>query len=323
MRLSATFAVVTGLLLAICAPAQAQDWPNRPIKVIVPGGAGGSGDILARVVAEHLSATFKHQFVVENRPGAGGMIATQQLAAASPDGYTIGITLLSTISLVPFINPAATYDPLKDLTHIAYIGGAPVVLGASPKTGVKSFKDFVAYAKEKKFTFVTAGVGSDGHLMGEAVARSTKVDVEHVPYKSASQALSDIVAGHVPFSTLTLFSTSQFLRSGQMNAVAITAPARMPDYPDLPTFKELGHPELTGTTWYLISGPAKLPADIVDKLNRAVTDVINRPDMTARLRRDGFITQPMTPSEVTAFVARENERWKPVIASAGLAKPGQ
>ncbi len=162
-------AALAGMAM-LCAPGAAlaqAEWPNRPVKLIVPFGAGGSSDVLARIVAEQLGRTFKQQFVVENRPGAGGVIGVAQIASADPDGYTIGITNLSTLALAPFINQSVAYDPMKSLTHIAYVGGAPVLLSAAVNTNVKTIPDFVAFAKAKGFTFVSSGVGSDGHLMGK------------------------------------------------------------------------------------------------------------------------------------------------------------
>ena len=313
--------MIFAILFAVAAvPAQSQDWPKRPVRIVVPFGAGGSGDVLARVVAQHLSTSLKQQFVVENRPGGAGILGTKEFLAAAPDGYTIGITNLSTLSLVPLINPTAEYHPINDFSHIAYVGGAPVVLAANPKTNVKTLQEFVTYANSPGHVFQVAssGVGSDGHLMGEAIAISTKVKMEHVPYRSTSQALTDIVAGHVLFSTFTLSSTSQFIRANALNGVAVTSAERMPDFPELPTFKELNYPELVGTTWFSLSGPAKLPPDIVNRLNHEVSAIVAAADVQARFRRDGFIAQPMSPAEFTSFVASENARWKPLIESAGL-----
>jgi tripartite-type tricarboxylate transporter receptor subunit TctC len=311
-----------GTALALgAAAAKADEWPTRPVRIIVPFAAGGSGDTLARVISQHLSTALKQQFVVENRPGGAGIIGTQQFLAAPPDGYTIGITNLSTLSLAPVINPTGSYNPISDFAHIAYIGGAPVVLAANPKTSAKTLKEFIAYTNipGNAFTFASSGVGSDGHLMGEAIASALKVKPEHVPYKATAQALTDIVAGHVPFSTFTLSSTAQFLRGSSLNGIAVTSPERMPDFPDLPTFKELDHPELIGTTWFSLSGPAKLPEEIVNRLNREVAAAVATADVQARFRRDGFITLQMSPTEFTKYVAAENAKWKPVIEKAGLA----
>jgi tripartite-type tricarboxylate transporter receptor subunit TctC len=323
-RLSAALVLLGSSLVASMAGSTSQEWPDRPVRIIVPFAAGGSGDTTARVVAQHLAAAFKQQFIVENRPGASGILGTQAFLSAPPDGYTIGMTNLSSLSLVPMINPVGTYHPLNDFTHIAYIAGAPVVLAANPKTGVKTLKDFITYANTpgNSFTFASSGVGSDGHLMGQAIALSTKIKMEHVPYKATAQALTDIVAGHVPFSTFTLSSTAPFLRANTLNGIAVTSPERMPDFPDVPTFKELGHPELVGTTWFSLSGPVNLPPDIVDKLNREVTAAVTSPEVQARFRRDGFIAQPMSAANFTKFVASENAKWKPIVESAGLVGKG-
>ena len=309
------------LAVAPAAPALAQaDWPNRPVKVIVPFGAGGSSDVLARIIAEQLGKTFKQQFVVENRPGAGGAIGVAQIAGAEPDGYTIGITNLSTLALAPFINQSVAYDPMKSLTHIAYVGGAPVLLSAALNTNVKTIPDFVAYTKARGFTFVSSGVGSDGHLMGQAIALAMGLKVEHVPYSQTGQALSDLVAGHVPFSTFTLSSTSQFLRANQVNGIAVTTADRLPDYADVPTFREKGYPALVGTTWFSMSGPVRLPSEIADKLNREIIAAVTRPETVERYRRDGFVANPLSADEFTKFVADEIVRWRPVIEAAGLSK---
>jgi tripartite-type tricarboxylate transporter receptor subunit TctC len=318
------FALLLGALIALPSPLAAQSWPDRPVKIIVPFGAGGSGDTLARVVADHLSATFKQQFVVENRTGAGGAIGAQAIASAAPDGYTIGITNLSVLALVPAINTAATYHPVNDFSHIAYVAGAPVALAATPSANIKTLKQFIEVAGKsaKPLTYASSGVGSDGHLMGVAISLATKVPLEHVPYRSTSQALTDVVAGHVALCTFTLSSTAPFLRAAQLQGIAVTSPERMPDQPALPTFKELGYPELVGTTWFSLSGPAKFPEDVAEKINREVAAIVALPDVQARLRRDGFIAQPMSRADFTKFVGDEAARWKPLIETAGLAGKG-
>jgi len=300
--------------------ARADEWPSRPVRVIVPFGAGGSGDTIARIIADRLSVKFGQKFIVENRTGAGGAIGARAIATAAADGYTIGITNLSVLSLIPVVNAEVNYDPMASFSHIAYAAGSPVVLAANPKTGVKTLDEFVQYATAHKgFTFASSGVGSDGHLMGEAIALSLKLKVEHVPYKSTAQALVDVVAGYVPFSTFTLSSSAQYVRGGMLNGVAVTSDQRVPDFPNLPTFKELGHPELGGTTWFSFSGPAGLPPEIVSKLNAEINRIVAAPDVVARLRRDGFQENIMTAPEFSSFVKSENQRWKSVVDKAGLA----
>lgn len=317
-------AVLTGALLA-ATPAPAQDWPTKPVRIIVPFGAGGTGDALARIVAEQLSASLKQQFIVENRTGAGGMIGVQALASSAPDGYTVGITNVSTLSLIPVLNPKNVYHPLNDFSHVAFVAGAPVSLAVFPKLGVKTLPEFIAYANKraKPLTFASSGLGSDGHLIGEAIAASTKIKVEHVPYKSTAQALTDVVGGHIDFSTFTLSSSSSFIRAGTLTGIAVTSAERMPDYPNLPTFQELGYPDLVSSTWFSISGPAKLPKEIVDKLNREIVAAMAKPEVQARMRRDGLLTEAMSSEAFTKFVASESARWTPLIQRAGLAGKGQ
>jgi tripartite-type tricarboxylate transporter receptor subunit TctC len=308
-------------LLSSSLQARADEWPSHAIRIIVPFGAGGAGDTLARIVAQHLSESLGQPFIVEDRPGAGGILGTQQIVTAVPDGYTIGITNLSTLSLIPVINPEATYKPLGDLEHIAYIGGSPVVFAAHEAT----LHDVIVYgsAPGRAFTFSSSGVGSDGHLMGVAIATALNLKPEHVPDKSTAEALTDVVAGHVPFSTSTLSSTSGFLHANTLLGVAVTSPERITDFPDLPTFKELGHPELLDNTWFAFSGPAELSDEVVTKLNKAIVAAIALPDVHERFRRDGFLAQPVNPKEFTNFVAAENAKWEPVIEHAGLAAKRQ
>ncbi|MGB7175810.1 MAG: tripartite tricarboxylate transporter substrate binding protein, partial [Xanthobacteraceae bacterium] len=210
------------------APARADDWPSHPVRIIVPFGAGGAGDTLARIVAQHLSESLGQPFIVEDHPGAGGIVGTQQIVSADPDGYTIGITNLSTLSLIPVINPAATYSPLGDFKHIAFVGGSPVVLAATQSTHAKTLADFIAYANAPghAFTFSSSGIGSDGHLMGVAIATALNIKPEHVPYKSTAEALTDVVSGQIPFSTSTLSSTSGFLHADTLIGIAVTSSER-------------------------------------------------------------------------------------------------
>lgn len=314
-------------LIAGClvSPVSAQDWPDRPVRVIVPFGAGGTSDTLARTVTDKLSTAFKQQFVVENRTGAAGQIGVQAIASAPPDGYTIGVTNVSTLSLVPIINTRTSYHPVNDFTHIAYLAGAPVVLATYPGLGVKTLQEFVDFAKNngKPLTFASPGTGSDGHLIGEAIAAALGLKFEHVPYRATGQALTDAVGGHVNFTTFTLSSTAAFIRDGALTGIAVTSPERLPDYPNVPTFKELGYPALVSSTWFSLSGPAKLRPDIADKLNREVQAALALPDVQQKLRRDGLLSQPMSRDEFKKFVADEGARWKPLIESAGLAGKGE
>ena len=250
------------------AQAPAQDWPTKPVRIIVPFGAGGTGDALARIVAEHLSASLKQQFVVENRTGAGGMIGVQALASSAPDGYTRRDHQRLDAVAHPGDQSQERLPPAQRfLARRVRRRRAGVARGVSRNSASRRCRSSspTPTRARKPLTFASSGLGSDGHLIGEAIAASTKIKVEHVPYKSTAQALADVVGGHVVFSTFTLSSSSAFIRAGTLTGIAVTSAERMPDYPDLPTFKELGYSDLVSSTWFSISGPAKLPKAIVDE----------------------------------------------------------
>ena len=317
-RLCAALAVAGVLMMP--ARATADEWPSRPVRIICTFAAGGAADILARIVAEHLSSVFKQQFFVETRAGAAGMIGVQAAINSPPDGYNLVITNVSLLVLNPSTNPKSGFDPLRDLTNISYLAGSPVVLSVNPNGGIKTLKDFVARGKasDKPLTFSSSGVGSMGHLVGEMFAQKAGVQVEHVPYKGASQGLTDLVGGHIVFSSQTVSSSASLLQGGSIRGIAVASTARLPDYPDIPTFQQQGFPDVVSTIWFSLSGPPGLPADIVQKVNREVAVALAKPDVVKRLRQEGSIAQYMTVNEFHTFVADEIKRWKPVVERAGL-----
>ena len=319
MRFPLVPAVLAAMLLA--PTAAAQDWPTRPVRIIAPFGAGGTADIVSRFVADHLATVFKQQFVVENQPGAGGAIGTRAIARADADGYTLGVPNVSTLALVPVISTNTAYNPLADFTHIAYVAGAPVVLAVYPATGIKTVKEFVEFGEKagKPLTFASAGVGSDGHVVGLAIAAALKVKVDHVPYRGTSQGLTDAVGGHVVFTTFTSASTAGFISSGALRAIAVTSGERLADYPEVPTFKELGHPALVSSTWYGLSGPKGMPQKVAERLHEELAKHLAKPEVQLQIRRYGLVHQPMSMAEYGTFVASESARWKPMIEAAGLA----
>ena len=326
MRVFAAIASATTMiyatLAALAAPVAAQEWPQRPVRIVNTFAPGGTADVLARTVADHLTAAFGQQFFVETRAGAGGTIGVQSVASSPPDGYNFVITNVSLLVLAPVTNPKIGYDPNRDLTNIAYIAGAPIVLSVNAASGAKTLADFVAAAKAgtKPLTYSSSGLGSMGHLFAESFAEKAGIKVEHVPYKGAAQALMDLVGGHIAFSCQTVSSTAGQLRSGALRGLAHTAAARLPDYPDLPTFRELGYPSLVSTTWFSLSGPAGLPQEIVHKVNREVVRAMSKPDVQQRLRQDGMVSASYDIEEFRKFVEAETAQWKPVAERAALAR---
>ena len=313
------FALIALVGAAMCEPAAAQTWPTRPVRIINTFAAGGAADLLARTVADGLSAAFGQPFIVETRAGAGGAIGVQSVTASPPDGYNLVITNVSILVLAPISNPHLGYA-LRDLTNIAYIAGSPIVLSVNPASGIKSLAEFIAYAKKagKPLPYSSSGVGSMGQLFAESFAQQAGIAIEHVPYKGAAQGLLDLVGGHISFASQTLTSTFPQLQSGTLTAVAQTADHRLPDFPDLPTFKEQGFPDLVSTTWFSLSGPAGLPPDIVQKINREIVKTMGRPEVDRRMRQEGMVSAPLSPAEFQKLIETETVRWRPVIERAGL-----
>ena len=315
-RLAAALAMTATLLM----PAAADEWPSRPVRILSTFAAGGAADVLARVIAEHLSTAFKQQFFVEVRAGAGGQIAIKEILNAQPDGYNFVLLSVSHLVIHPMSRADATYDPLTDLTNVAFAGGSPVVVSVnSEKSGIRTLKDFVERGKTASMTYSSSGLGTMGHLVGENFVNMAKIKGEHVPYKGASQALNDLAGGHIIWCSQTLTSTAGLLRNKTLNGLAVTTAQRLPDWPDIPTFKEQGYPDLVASIWFALSGPAKLPPAMVKKLNDEISKAMTKPEIAARMQRDGMITNPMSPEQFQQFIANEKKVWSPVVEQVGLA----
>jgi tripartite-type tricarboxylate transporter receptor subunit TctC len=309
------------VLLSAAAPiAQAQDWPARPVRIIAPFAPGGTADTLGRVAAEQLSDSFQQQFFVENRPGAGGVTASLAVARMDPDGYNFVVSGIATHAIAPIINSNTGYDPVADFSHVAYFGGPPIVFIVPTGLGVKSISELVAFAKARRdpLTFASPGTGTSGHLVAEYFAQKSGIAVEHVPYRGAALGVMDVVAGHLRFGSMTWTTAASQIAAGTVIPLAVTAPERLADFPAIPTFKEAGHRDLVSTTWFALSGPARLPKDIVDKVNREVIKALAKPEVLNRLKTEQILTEPMTPGEFTRFVAAEFARWRPIAQQIHL-----
>jgi tripartite-type tricarboxylate transporter receptor subunit TctC len=313
-------ALADGSALAQTSP---QTWPSKPVRIVVPWPAGGSADMIGRIAAEHLAQVFGQSFVVENRPGASGMVGSAAVAHADPDGTTFVVSGIPSHVIAPATSANPGFDPLKDFTHIAYVGGSPIVVTAHASLGVRSFAELVALARRSPAAvgYVSPGVGSLGHLVGEYLARKDGVRLEHVPYKGGVQAVTDLVAGHVKVGAMTWTTTSPHIRSGTLTALGVSSSQRLRQYPDLPTLKELGYNDLVTTTWWAFSGPAKLPANVVERLNREINTVFERGEVRAKLERDAIETEVMSSGQFTRFVTDEIGKWGP-LAKAALGAQG-
>jgi len=312
-------AAVLAALLCGTPPALAEDWPSRPVRIVNTFAAGGAADILARMAAEQLTKATGQQFYVETRAGAGGVIGVDLVAHSPPDGYNFVITTLSLTAINPLINSKIGYDPFKDLTHVAYLAGSPIEFIVSAKSDTKTLPDFMAKARAsaKPLTYGVSGLASAGQVVAESFAQEAGLKFQVVPYKGAAQSQLDVIAGNIDFATPTVTSAAAQLQGGNVIALAHTGSERLPDYPNVPTFKELGY-GLEATNWFGLAGPAGLPKAIVAKVNRTINAGMALPESQERIRQQGMIIAPMDADAFNAFVVREALRWKPVILKAGI-----
>ena len=316
MRTRALF-IVIGILSLSAHGAGAADWPTKPVRFVVPFAAGGAADVIGRLFADALSAAFGQQFVVENRTGAGGLVGAQSVARADPDGYTLMAAGMSSHVLAPAASKTAGFDPIRDFTHIAYFGGAPSVILVHPSVGAKSFKELLAYARTKDAVqYVSAGTGTVGNVLTEYLAAKEKLKLVHVPYRSGSGAVVDLLAGRVKVGTLNWSTGRPHVAAGKLIPIGVSSAQRLAAAPNVPTLSELGYPDMVTTTWHMLAGPAGLPTDIVNRLNVAVNKIVNRPEMRKQLESDAIETKAMTAAELTQFVQSEIAKWTPVVKAS-------
>ena len=306
--------VLTVLLVAVTSQAvQAQDWPSRPVRIIVPFAPGGTADAMSRPVAEQLRQQLGQQFVLENRGGAGGLIGSAAVANAAADGYTIGVTSIATLVIAPMTSPNPGYDPIKSFRQIALAGGPPTVIVVHPSLGPKTFGEFRDLLKKQKdpLPYVSPGIGTIGNLIPEFWAEIEKVRISHIAYKGGGQAINDLIGGHIKMGSVSWPAALGAMRAGTVIPLAVTSSRRMPEFPDVPTMKELGYPDLAVTTWQGFAAPAGVPSPIVEKLNREIGAALDTSFVRTQLDRQGIEIQKMTPDELTAFVEAQLAKWGP------------
>ena len=315
-------AAATGLVITLggAGPAHAEAWPTRPVKILVPYTPGGAADMLGRLAAQKLTEALGQQFIVENKPGAGGLIASQIVAHATADGYTLGVSSMTTMVINPSSMDRAHWplDTFKDFTQIALLGGPPNVLIVDTKLPVKTLKDFVALAKTTPggFSYGSAGIGSGGQMVAEMIQRLAGFHMTHVPYKGASQATADVMGHQIAAASVTVSTAAGQMKGGLVRALAVSTKQRVPEFPDIPTFAELGYPEATSMIWFAMCGPAGLPPDIANKVNAVVVKGFQGPDIRKRLAAEAIQTEPFTPPQFVDFVKAETTRWGPIAREA-------
>jgi tripartite-type tricarboxylate transporter receptor subunit TctC len=299
--------------------AAAQNYPAKPIKLIVPFPPGGGTDISARTVASALADGGKWAFVVENKPGAGGNLGVEQAVKAPADGYTVVIGQTSNLAINPALYAKLPYDPLKDLSPVVLLASAPVVLVVSANSKYRSLADLIAAAKKEPgaVTYASPGNGTVSHLAGELLQRAAGVKLSHVPYKGAAQALADTLGGQVQSFMSSVPSALSNIKSGRLRAIAVTSAKRSPQLPEVPTIAESGYPGFRANTWYGLLVPAGTPAAIIARLNAEVNRALAMPQVHTRLASEGGEPLGGSPERFAAFLAAEHAKWGRVVRESG------
>jgi len=310
--------IAAAVALVAAFPAAAQQWPTKPVRFIVPFPAGGTTDILARVVGHRLSETLGQQFVVENRAGAGGNVGTEVAARAEPDGYTIMMGTIGTHSINPSIYSKLPYDPVKDFAPVSLVAMVANIVVVHPSVEAKTIQELVAYAKKNpgKLNFGTPGNGTSGHLSGELFKSLTGTDLTHVPYRGSAPMLQDLIAGQIQMTFDNLPSALPHVRGGALRALGVTTPERWPATPDIPTVAEQGVAGYDATAWFAVYAPAKTPPEIVAKLSQEIDKGLKTPELAAKLREQGAEPVGGSPERLGQFTAAEIEKWAKVAKAA-------
>lgn len=323
MKLPFRMALYAMLALAPCCAPHAESasdsYPNRPIRMISPYEPGGGVDIMARMVAQNLARELGVSVVVENRPGAGGVVGTQVLTAAAPDGYTLILDSPSPLVVAPYLMKKLNYDPQKDLQPISLIADVPAVLLVKNDSPIHTVKDLLDLARKEpgKLTFSSSGLGGTAHLSAQLLKVLADVDMLHVPYKGTAPAIQAVMAGEVTMTFADMTAGLAFAKNHQLRAVAVTTPHRSPALPDVPTVAETV-PGYAASVWYGVLAPKNTPRPIVEKLNREIVKFVHAPAVNKMLVDEGAEPKGTTPEAFQAFLRSESERWGKVIRKSGL-----
>jgi len=321
-KTAAALIAALAALGATAAPAAspADNYPSRIVKMIVPFPAGGTTDIFARHIGDRLAKALGHNFVIDNRGGAGGNIGSDAVAKADPDGYTLLMGTVGTHAINHSLYARMPYDALKDFAPVAFAAGVPNVLVVNPKNvKATTVQELIAEAKSapKKLNFASSGNGTSIHLSGEMFKQMTGVDIVHVPYRGSAPAVNDLIAGQVDLMFDNLPSSIQQVRGGNLRAIAVTSAKRSSALPDTPTIAESGVPGFEASSWFAIFAPAKTPKEIVDKLNAEVLKILADPEVRSRFAEIGGEIRMYKPDELRAFVQSEIEKWAKVVKASG------
>ena len=316
--------VASLLLLGAAVPwpldASAQDYPTRPIRLIVPFPAGGPSDMFARLLGLKLTESLGQQVVIENRSGVGGVTGVDAVARSTPDGYTIGLSSAGALSIMPFMMSKMPFDWRNDLALLTLVARVPEVLVVHPALKVATLKDLVDHARANpgKLNFGTSGAGSITHMAMELLKTEAHIDLVHVPYRGAAPAVTDLLGGQVQLAAFDVPVLLPHIRSGALKALAVTSQTRAPALPEVPTTAEAGFPSVLSDNWYGLIAPAATPPGILNKIGTAATAALSSDDLKAQYAKQDAVAAPTTPAEFAAFVTAEQAKWKEVVAATGV-----
>ena len=311
-RLIPSLATAAMLMSLAMASAQAA-WPEKPIRIVVTFGAGGASDIVARAIAEPLAKALGQPVIVDNKPGAGGTLGGAEVVRSAPDGYTLMLSNSTPLSIGPWTVPKLPYDPVKQFTHIAMLGVAPVAIMANPKSGPATLKDLPTVQ-----AFGSGGPGSIGHIVGEMSKSAMKFQMTHVPYRGGAPMTTDLIAGTIPVGIDVVTAFVPMIKTGQIKALAVTTRQRTPLLPEVPTVVELGLPQLLAENYFGVSGPAGLPKEVSDKLTKALADITADPATVKRFEELGITTVKMSSAEFAQLVEKQINDWAPALKAADI-----
>jgi len=308
------------LMSLLAPPVLAQSFPSKPARIIVGFAPGGGSDIVARLMAQKLTEMWGQSVVVENRPGASGIIGTDAVAKAAPDGYTMLVTSATSTAVAASLYTKLPYNVQKDLAIASVIGTTPTLLVVNPALPAKTLSEFIAYARSNssKVFFGGSGIGSSGHLTGELFNSALRIKTNHVPYKGELPGLTDVIGGNLTFMFSSVPVSLPLVRSGQLRALAVTGLQRTSNAPDIPSVAELGHPELESVSWNAIYLPAAVPAPILARISADAAKALQMPDVRERLRQLGIEPVGGTPERATAYLQAEITKWAKVIREANV-----
>ena len=308
-----------GLLLLVATGVRAQDYPNHPVRVIVPFAAGSTPDVFARIVGEKVGQALKQALVIENRAGAGGNVGTDMIAKATPDGYTIGVSITGPLVNNTVLYKKLPYDPFRDLAPITLGVHQPNVIAVAPTLNVNNMQELFALLKKNpgKYNYASIGAGSLSHLSMELIKAKTGTFVVHIPYSSSPAAVTSVIAGDTQIASLAPLAIMPQVQAGRLKALAISTPQRSPLLPGIPTFREAGILDVEATAWIGVVAPARTPQPVIDRLNREFVAALKDPVTVEKLKAQYMDPAPMTPAEFAAFMQDELKRWGPVIRRSG------